>query len=107
MTQIQNVGYVFLGDMDLNRLFLLNIKPNYQLNKIQYFTHFQYFHNTEINTEYVYCCFENTNLPVDITILDGTTEELSDDELLISELREAEDVEDTTGMHFSCFLKKE
>lgn len=55
----------------------------------------------------VYYCFENTNLPVDITILDGPTEDLLDEEFLISERRDALDVEETTGIHFSCLKKKE
>lgn len=54
----------------------------------------------------VYYCFENTNLPVDITILDGPTEDLLDEEFLISERRDALDVEETTGIHFSCLKKK-
>lgn len=54
----------------------------------------------------VYYCFENTNLPVDITILDGPTGGLLDEDLLISELRDAVDVEEITGIHFSCFKKR-
>lgn len=52
-----------------------------------------------------YHLFENTDLPVDITILDGSSGVLFD-ELFISELKEAEDVEETTGILFSCLKKK-